>query len=103
MEMSNAAHLSITPFYIALLGILFLPFTLRVGLYRVKNNISNINSINGTSRRERHLAACSRGIVGRWPPTALPRNYRLRPIPLSPYWHVRDAFYLLGRSCMDLS
>ena len=68
-----------------------------------KNCISNINSINGTSRRERHLAACSRGIVGRWPPTALPRNYRLRPVPLSPYWHVRDAFYLLGRSCMDLS
>jgi len=40
MEMTNVTHLSITPFYIALLGILFLPFTLRVGLYRVKNNIS---------------------------------------------------------------
>ena len=40
MEMTNVTHLSITPFYIALLGILFLPFTLRVVLYRVKNNIS---------------------------------------------------------------
>ncbi|MDG1025640.1 MAG: MAPEG family protein [Gammaproteobacteria bacterium] len=40
MEMSNIAYLSITPLYIALLGILFLPFTLRVGLYRVKNDIS---------------------------------------------------------------
>ena len=40
MEMTNVTQLSITPFYIALLGILFLPFTLRVGLYRVKNNIS---------------------------------------------------------------
>ena len=40
MEMTTVTHLSVTPFYIALLGILFLPFTLRVGLYRVKNNIS---------------------------------------------------------------
>lgn len=40
MEMTNVTHLSITPFYIALLGILFLPFTLRVVLYQVKNNIS---------------------------------------------------------------
>ena len=40
MEMSDIAQLSITPLYIALLGILFLPFTLRVGLYRVKNDIS---------------------------------------------------------------
>jgi uncharacterized protein len=40
MEVSNVATLSITPFYIAILGILFFPFTLRVGLYRVKNNIS---------------------------------------------------------------
>jgi len=40
MEMTTVTNLSITPFYIALLGILFLPFTLRVGLYRVKNNIS---------------------------------------------------------------
>lgn len=31
--------LSITPFYIAVLGILFIPFTLRVGLYRAKTNI----------------------------------------------------------------
>ncbi len=32
--------LSVTPIYIALLGILFIPFTMRVGLYRVKNNIN---------------------------------------------------------------
>ena len=31
--------LSITPIYIALLGLLFIPFTLRVGLCRVKTNI----------------------------------------------------------------
>ena len=31
--------LSITPIYIALLGLLFIPFTLRAGLYRVKTNI----------------------------------------------------------------
>ena len=32
--------LSVTPIYIALLGLLFLPFTMRVGLYRVKNEIN---------------------------------------------------------------
>lgn len=31
--------LSTTPIYIAILGLLFLPFTLRVGLYRVKAKI----------------------------------------------------------------
>lgn len=31
--------LSITPIYIALLGLLFIPFTLRAGLYRVQSNI----------------------------------------------------------------
>ena len=39
MEMPNINLLSITPIYIALLGILFVPFTMRVGLYRVKNEI----------------------------------------------------------------
>lgn len=39
MEMPSISLLSITPMYIALLGILFIPFTLRVGLYRVKNGI----------------------------------------------------------------
>ncbi len=39
MEMDNITLLSITPIYIALLGILFIPFTLRVGLYRVKSEI----------------------------------------------------------------
>lgn len=32
--------LSITPIYIALLGLFFVPITLRVGLYRVNNKIS---------------------------------------------------------------
>jgi len=41
MEMPNINLLSITPIYIALLGILFVPFTMRVGLYRVKNEIIN--------------------------------------------------------------
>jgi uncharacterized membrane protein YecN with MAPEG domain len=32
--------LSITPIYIAILGLIFIPITLRAGLYRVKNGIS---------------------------------------------------------------
>ena len=32
--------LSITPIYIAILGLLFLPITIRVGLYRIKSSIS---------------------------------------------------------------
>ena len=32
--------LSITPVYVAILGLLFVPFTMRVGLYRVKNEIN---------------------------------------------------------------
>jgi len=32
--------LSVTPIYIAVLGLLFIPFTMRVGLYRVKSNIT---------------------------------------------------------------
>jgi uncharacterized membrane protein YecN with MAPEG domain len=39
MEMPNINLLSITPIYLALLGIIFLPVTMRVGLYRVKNKI----------------------------------------------------------------
>ena len=39
MELPNMNILSITPIYIAILGILFVPFTMRVGLYRVKNKI----------------------------------------------------------------
>ncbi len=31
--------ISVTPIYIALLGLLFIPFTLRAGLYRVETNI----------------------------------------------------------------
>lgn len=31
--------LNITPIYIALLGLLFIPFTMRAGFYRVKTNI----------------------------------------------------------------
>ncbi len=37
MEMPSL--LSITPLYVAILGLMFIPFTMRVGLYRVKNNI----------------------------------------------------------------
>ena len=39
MEMPNIKLLSITPIYIDLLGILFVPFAMRGGLYRVKNEI----------------------------------------------------------------
>jgi len=31
---------SVTPIYIAILGLLFLPITMRVGLYRIKSQIS---------------------------------------------------------------
>ena len=47
------------------------------------------------------MAACSRGIVGGWPPTALFRHYRFRPISLPSYRDVRDDDDLLGRSFMD--
>ena len=39
MEMPNINLLSVTPIYLALLGLMFLPFTLRVGLYRAKSEI----------------------------------------------------------------
>lgn len=42
MTHGNAQHQSVVyhpDIYIALLGILFVPFTMRVGLYRVKNEI----------------------------------------------------------------
>ena len=40
MELTSVAPLSITPLYIALLGLLWIIFTLRVGLYRNKNKIN---------------------------------------------------------------
>lgn len=39
-NMSTIPILSITPLYAAIFGLLFIPFTLRVGLYRVKNTIN---------------------------------------------------------------
>ncbi len=38
MEMPSL--LSVTPLYIAILGILFIPFTMYVGMYRIKNKIN---------------------------------------------------------------
>ena len=40
MDNSPIALLSITPLYVALLGLLWVPLTLRVGLYRLKNQIN---------------------------------------------------------------
>ena len=40
MYMELPSIVSVTPIYIALLGLLFVPFTMRVGLYRVKNQIN---------------------------------------------------------------
>jgi uncharacterized membrane protein YecN with MAPEG domain len=40
MEMPSLLLVSITPIYAALLGLLFVPFTFRVGLYRVGNKIN---------------------------------------------------------------
>lgn len=37
--MDSPALLSVAPLYVAILGLLFLPFTVRVGLYRVKSNV----------------------------------------------------------------
>lgn len=39
MDLPAVSLLSVTPIYAALLGLLFLPFTLRVGLYRNKSGI----------------------------------------------------------------
>ena len=38
--MEPSSLLSVTPIYIAILGLLFIPFTMRVALYRVKTKIS---------------------------------------------------------------
>lgn len=40
MELPALSLLSVTPIYAALLGLLFVPFTLRVGLYRVKHKVN---------------------------------------------------------------
>ena len=40
MELPSLSLLSVTPIYAALLGLLMVPFTLRVGLYRVKNKVN---------------------------------------------------------------
>jgi hypothetical protein len=40
MELPSLSLLSVTPIYAALLGLLFIPFTARVGLYRVKNKVN---------------------------------------------------------------
>jgi uncharacterized membrane protein YecN with MAPEG domain len=39
MELPAISLLSVTPLYAALLGLLFIPFTMRAGLYRVKSKI----------------------------------------------------------------
>ena len=39
MEMPSISLLSVTPIYLAILGLMMVPFTLRVGLYRFKNKI----------------------------------------------------------------
>jgi uncharacterized membrane protein YecN with MAPEG domain len=39
MELPNISLLSITPIYIAILGLMFVPLTLRVGLYRLRNQV----------------------------------------------------------------
>ncbi|MEM1141739.1 MAG: MAPEG family protein [Pseudomonadota bacterium] len=38
--MDSIPQLSIIPIYLAVLGVLFVPFTMRVGMYRMKSNIS---------------------------------------------------------------
>ncbi len=38
--MPDAPLLTVTPLYVALLGLLFIPYTLRVGLYRARTKIN---------------------------------------------------------------
>lgn len=40
MDMPSMNLLTISPIYLALLGILFIPFTMRVGAYRMKNKVN---------------------------------------------------------------
>ena len=40
MDLPSLSLLSVTPIYAALLGLLFVPFTLRVGFYRVKHKVN---------------------------------------------------------------
>ena len=130
MEMSNIAHLSITPMYIALLGILFVPFTMRVGLYRVKNDISIGDSqdeelIKRNRGQGNFIETVPLAVVlillmellganGTWLHALgiLLVGGRLLhylgitglgAIPMPPYWHVRHTFSLLGRSVMDFN
>ena len=39
MELPTVSLLSITPIYVAILGLIFLPITFRVGLYRISSKI----------------------------------------------------------------
>ena len=39
MEMPDLSLLSVSPVYVALLGLMFIPLTMRVGLYRLRNKI----------------------------------------------------------------
>ncbi len=39
MELPSISLLSVTPIYIAILGLVFVPITLRVGLYRLNNKV----------------------------------------------------------------
>ena len=39
MELPTTSLLSVTPIYLAILGLFFIPITMRVGLYRVGNKI----------------------------------------------------------------
>ena len=39
MELPALPLLTVTPLYVALLGLIFIPYTMRVGLYRVKSKI----------------------------------------------------------------
>ena len=74
MAMPNINLLSVTPIYLALLGLMFLPFTLRVRLYRVNNDgLIGDGSDPGCFR---DLAARAGLPAGRWSPAALYRHDR---------------------------
>ena len=39
MDMPAVSLLSVTPMYVAILGLIFIPYTLRVGFFRLKSEI----------------------------------------------------------------
>ena len=68
MEMPAISLLSVTPIYLAILGLLFVPFTLRVGAYRIKNKI---DIGDGGDQQLQRLIRCQANFVETVPLAAI--------------------------------